>query len=117
MELWWYYNMTAVTAAFAMPAILDELGRRSVRARWLVVAGVAIAAAALIDLVIRTMGQSALNICNTDTVVLVSVLVACCLDHAVAVLKQDSARLIAVGVFCAIVAAIALAPDRRLSLT
>ena len=51
--------------AFAMPAILDEIGRRCDRARWLVIAGVALAATGLIDLVIRSMGQSALNMFNT----------------------------------------------------
>ena len=113
VELWWYYNMTAVTGAFAMPAILDELGRRG-RARWLVVAGVAIAATGLTDLVIRSTRESALNILNTHTVVLVCVLVACCIAAVLGVvLKRDAGRLIAVAVYCAIVAAIAVSPDRN----
>jgi hypothetical protein len=113
VETWYYYNMTAVTGAFAMPAILDELGRRSSRARWVVVAGVAIAVTGLTDLVIRSMGPSALSTFSTHTVLLVCVLAACCIAAVlVVVLKWDAARLIAVAVFCAIVAAIALAPDR-----
>lgn len=113
VELWFYYNMTAVTGAFAMPAILDELGRRCGRTRWLVVAGVALAATGLIDLVIRSMGQTALNMFNKQTVVLVCVLVACCIAAMlVVVLKRDAGRLIAIAVYCAIVAAIALAPDK-----
>jgi hypothetical protein len=112
VETWYYYNMTAVTGAFAMPAILDELGRRSTRARWVVVAGVAVAVTGLTDLVIRTGSPSALSTLNTHTVLLVCVLAACCVAAVLVVaLKWDAARLIAVAVFCAIVAAIALAPD------
>jgi hypothetical protein len=114
VELWFYYNMTAVTGAFAMPAILDELERRRGRASWLVVAGVAVAATALTDLVVRRLDESALNILHTHTVVLVGVLVACCVAALLAaVLKQNSARLIAVAAFCAIVATFALVPDRN----
>ena len=115
VETWYYYNMTAVTGAFAMPVILDELGRRrSGRARWGLVAGIGIAVTGLTDLVIRSMRESTtLTILNTNTVLLVCVLVACCTAAVlVAVLKQDSTRLIAVAVFCAIVAVIALAPDK-----
>jgi hypothetical protein len=112
VETWYYYNMTAVTGAFAMPAILDELGRRSSRARWAVVAGVAIAVTGLTDLVIRTMSPSALSQFNAHTGLLVCVVAACCLAAVLSlVLKQDAGRLIALAVFCAIVAAIALAPD------
>jgi hypothetical protein len=114
VETYYAYDMTAVTAAFAMPAILDELGRRSVRTRWLVVAGVAVAATGLIDLVIRSMGGSAVDMFNyvdTHIVVLVCVLVACCIAAAlVVVLNRNAGRLIAVAVFCAIAGAIALAP-------
>jgi hypothetical protein len=117
VEVWFYYNMTAVTGAFAMPAILDEFGRRCGRPRWLVVAGVAVAATGLIDLVIRSIGSTALNMFNyvrAHTVVLVSVLVACCVAAVlVALLKRDSSRLAAVAVFCATVAVIALAPDKN----
>jgi hypothetical protein len=114
VELWFYYNMTAVTGAFAMPAILDELGRRSARARWSVVAGVAIAATGLTDLVIRSQSSTSLSTFSTHTVGLVCVLVAGCIAAGVvAVLKKDSARLIAAAVFCVIVAVIALAPDRQ----
>jgi hypothetical protein len=114
VEIWFYYNMTAVTGAFAMPTILDEIGRRTGRARWLGVAGVAIAATGLVDLVIRSMSESALSILSTHTVVLSGAVVACCIAAvAVAVVKQDAARLIAVAVFFAIAAAIALAPDRN----
>jgi hypothetical protein len=114
VELWYYYNMTAVTAAFAMAAILDELGRRRGRASWLAVAGVAVAATAVTDLVIRSLDQSALNILHTHTVVLVCVLVVCCIAAVLAVvLKRDAGRLVAVAVFCAIVATIALAPDKN----
>jgi hypothetical protein len=112
VELWFYYNMTAVTGAFAMPAILDEVGRRRGRISWLVVAGVAVVATAVTDFVIRSRDQFALNSLHTHTVVLVLVLVACCIAAALAaVLRQNAARLIAVAAFCAIVATIALAPD------
>jgi hypothetical protein len=112
VEVWWYYNLTAVTGAFAMPAILDELGRRRGRPKWLVVAGVAVAATGLIDLVIRSRGPAALNTFSTDTAVLVCVLVACCIALVLVVLLEwDAGRLIALGVFCALAAAIALAPD------
>jgi hypothetical protein len=116
VELWYYYNMTAVTGAFAMPAILDEVGRRGGRARWLVVAVVAIAATGVIDLVIRSMGDSALNTLNTHTAVLICVLVAGCIAAVLlAVLKQNHAHVLAVAVFCAIVAIFAVAPDRKSS--
>lgn len=115
IESWYYYNVTAVTAAFAMPTILDELGRRqSGRARWGLIAGIAIAVTGLTDLIIRSMSESALNVLNSHTVVLVCVLAACCTAAVlVVVLTRDSTRLIAVAVFCAIVAVIALAPDRN----
>jgi hypothetical protein len=114
VEIWFYYNITAITAAFAMPAILDELGRRGGRTRWLVVVGVAIAATGLTDLVIRSFGPYSLTIFNRDTAGLACVLAGGCIAAVlVAVLKQNSARLIAVAAFCAIVATIALAPDRN----
>ena len=113
VEVWWYYNLTAVTGAFAMPAILDEFGRRSGRTKWLQIAGLAIAATGLIDLVIRSISGSALSVFYRHTVVLVFVLIASCLAAVlVAALKRNSARLIALAVFCAIVAAIAVAPDK-----
>jgi hypothetical protein len=118
VELWFYYNMTAVTAAFAVPAILDEVGRRGGLARVRVVAGVAIAATGVTDLVIRSLGQSPLRSLSTHTVVLVCVLVAGCVAAIlVARLKQPTARLIAVAAFSAIVAAIALSPERTIRLT
>lgn len=115
IETWFAYNMTALTAAFAMPAILDELGRRSVRPRWPVVAGVAVVASGLIDLVIRSVGLSTalsvLQYVRTDVVVLACVLLACCIAAGlVAVLKRDAPRLIALAIFCAVVATIALTP-------
>ena len=114
VELWYYYNMTAVTAAFAMPAILDELGRRGGRARWFVIAGVAIAATGLTDLIIRSLGNSSLRIFHTHIVGLACLLAAGCTAAVlVAVFKQNTARLIAVAAFCAIVATIALAPDKN----
>jgi hypothetical protein len=114
VELWFYYNMTAVTGAFAMPAILDELGRRCGRPRWIVVAGAAVAATGVIDLVVRGMGPTALSTFKAHTVLLMSVLVGCCLAAALAVvLKRDAARITAVSVFCAIVAVIALAPAKN----
>jgi hypothetical protein len=112
LELWEYYGMTAVTAAFAMPAILDELGRRG-RGSALLFAGVAITVTGAVDLVIRSMGGSPLNILVTHTVVLVCVLVACCIAALLGVvLKGNAGRVIAVAVFCAIVATIALSTDR-----
>jgi hypothetical protein len=112
VETYYEYNVTALTAAFAMPAILDELGRRWGRARWLVVAGVAVASTALIDFLIRSQtGPSALRVLSSHAVVLVAALVAGCVAAVLmAVLKRDSARLIGVAAFCAIVATIAMAP-------
>jgi 4-amino-4-deoxy-L-arabinose transferase-like glycosyltransferase len=114
LEYWYYYNMTAVTVAFAMPAILDEIGQRCGRARWLAVAGIAIVVTGLIDLVIRSTDRSALNVFHyvrAHIVVMVCVLVACCIPAVlVTVLRRDAARLIALAVFCAIAATSALVP-------
>jgi hypothetical protein len=115
LEVYFYYEMTAVTGAFAMPAILDEIGRRHARANWfaVAVAGVAVAATGVIDLVISST-PSALNMfqyVRTHTVVLVLILVACSIAAALlTVLKHYVGRLIAAAVFCAIVATIALTP-------
>jgi hypothetical protein len=120
VETWWAYSMTAVSGAFAMPAILDAIGQRWVRTRWLLIAGMALAATGLADLVVRSMGQSALNMFNylrSHTVVLVCVLVACCLAVALAtVLRKERAGLLAIAVFCAIVAVIALTPAQYLNI-
>jgi hypothetical protein len=114
IETYYAYDMTAVTAAFAMPAVLDELGRRGSRARWLVVAGVAVGATGLIDLIIRTMDHSALSV--FEYVRMHSVVLACGVVAGsiaavlMTLLKRDRTRLIAVASFCAIAAAIGLAP-------
>lgn len=118
VETWFAYYMTAVTGAFALPAILDELGQRRGRARWLLIAGVAVAVTGLIDLVIRSLPLSALSTFNTHTVELACLLLTGCIAAVVATLvRHDSLRLVAIAVFCAIVAAVALTPDRTAGLT
>lgn len=116
IEQWLYYDLTAVTWAFAMPALLDELGRARDRARWVVVGGVAIAATGVADLVFRSVGPSALSTFNTHIIALVCLLaVGGIVGALAAVLKRGTVGVIAVGMYCAILAVVALAPTRPMA--
>ncbi len=114
VEIWFYYNMTAVTAAFAIPAILDELGQRQTRANWLLVAGVAVAATGVADFVVRSVSRLTLNNVSTHTFVLVCILVAGCIAAVLtAVMKRRTGGMLALAVFFALVAGVALLPDNN----
>ena len=105
--------MTAVTAAFAMPAILDErvTGRscKVVRDR----RGCYRRHRPDRYLIIRSLGNSSRHIPHAYTGLACLLVAGCTAAVLVAVFKQNTARLIAVAAFCAIVATIALAPDKN----
>jgi hypothetical protein len=109
--------MTAVTAAFGMPAILDEISRRSAgRAR--LVAGAAVAATGLADLFVRTDASVSLRFfteVRTHRFLLLSVFVACCVAAvAMSILRRSSGRIAALSAFLGAVAVVSLAPAHYL---
>lgn len=114
VETWWAYGMTASTAAFAMPAILDELAIK--RVRWTVAVGIAVLATAVVDLVVRSGGGAATSVYDYvrfHPFVLLAILTSCCaLAAGAAFARAPRLRLAALAAFCAIVAGITLTPAR-----
>jgi hypothetical protein len=113
IETWWAYSMTAVTAAFAMPAMLDEVARRAVsRTRLLVAATLVVTAAA--DLLIRSARGTALSMYDYlrfHPFPLLVVLGACCLAAVgITLLRRPGLRFAALAAFFAITAVITLTP-------
>jgi hypothetical protein len=112
IEQWLSYHMTAVTACFAMPLILEELRRREGRRSWLLPA-VALASWGVSDLVIRSLGARALPFYDhlkTNLVLLVALLALGVVGAAVLALDRGPARPAALAVFAAVVAVLSLAP-------
>ncbi len=113
VEQWWVYGNTAVTTAFAMPAILDELTRRAAPSwRWVLAA--ALVATGLADLIVRVDQNTAMSVFDTVrthlTVLLTVLVAACAVVWTMAVAPKAIGQITALAAFCAIVAAITLAP-------
>ncbi len=113
IETWWAYNMTAVTAAFGIPVILDEVTRR-LKGSARLAAGGALVATGVTDLVIRSFSSTAIwcyNELRTHIFILALVLVAsgaCAV--AVARLHSHAGRCTALVALCVLIAAITLTP-------
>ena len=117
VETWWAYGMAAVTTAFAMPAILDELVLRAA-SRWRWTLAAALAATGVADLVVRVDQGTAMSVFHslrTHVAFLLIVLIAAyAAVWMMAVAPKAVGQIVALATFCAIVAAITLTPANNL---
>jgi hypothetical protein len=117
IETWWAYGMTAVTPAFAMPAMLDVLARRE-GARGRLVLGCALFAVAIADLVLRSATGTALDVfeyLRTHPWELLALLVLSCAAALAAGAKSTlRLRLVAFSMLCTAIAVLSLTPAHYL---
>jgi hypothetical protein len=107
IETWWAYSMTAVTIAFALPAILATLRERAARG----VAVAALAATVLADLLLRSNHDAALSIYTAVRSHLWLLAVALLVSlAAIVALRVRRAAPVAMGLVAASVAFFALSP-------
>jgi hypothetical protein len=113
VEVWWAYGMTAVSSAFALPAVIDTVARGTVTRTRLLVAA-ALGATALADLLVRTDTSVALSVYDFlrfHPFPLLAVLAACCLAAVcVSVVRRSAPRIAALAVFLVIVTVVLLTP-------
>jgi hypothetical protein len=114
IETWWAYNMTAVTGAFGLPVILDELVRRTEARKRAVLLAAAVVAVGLVDLVIRSLGSTAVSFYHYlrwhPAALLSLVLATCVVVFALSLTRVASLRLAALVALFGLIALIALTP-------
>jgi hypothetical protein len=120
IEAWWAYNMSAVTMAFAVPVILDELERTTDRRSFRVLLAAVLGGAGITTLVIRNANSSAVRLYEhlRDNVPGVLTVLALALALVVAVRLSRSAlnRAALACAFFALLAAVGLMPARYIGI-
>jgi hypothetical protein len=121
IETWWAYSMTAATMAFALPVVLDALGRRTAdRSLQRALVASAVIAVALTDLLVRNATSAALRLYQEMSyrggVIVIVVMAGIVAAITMRFLRDARGRTLGVSAFFATFAVLSLAPARYIGI-
>lgn len=120
IEAWWAYNMAAVTMAFAVPVVLDEMERTTNRRGFRFGLAGVLGATAVTTIVIRNANSSAVRLYehlrDSAPGVIAVLLLAVALAVATRLAHRNLVRAVLASGFFALIAAVSLMPARYIGI-